>query len=165
MSEASRSGNPPASIKLVGQTSLRAGDEFSLRIQGGSPKKVVIEADDTLKTLVDRIRRLTGSKAKIATATVGGELVLNIDATAGSSIALLAGASGKDALAKLGLDPARLAAPIVAARGAPTVRPGGNFGLALTESLNISTAKDAAASLTVLKNAVSTTQTAYRSLY
>lgn len=157
--------NPESSVKLVAQTSLRAGDEFSFRIQGGTAKKIVIQADDTLTSLGDRIRRLTGSKAKVATGMVSGALVLNIDATAGSSIALLSGPPGKDALTKLGLDPARMSVPTTAARGAPSVRPGGNFGLALTESLNISTIKDAAATLTVIKNAISTTQTAYRSLY
>ena len=157
--------NPEASIKLVAQTSLRAGDEFSLRIQGGAAKKVVIQADDTLTTLADRIRGLTGSKAVVATAIVSGSMVLRIDAKAGSSVALVAGAPGKDALEKLGLNPTRLAVPVIAARGAPKVRPGGNFGLALTEALNLSTSKDAAATLTIIKSAISTTQTAYRSLY
>lgn len=157
--------NPEASVKLVAQTSLRAGDEFSLRIKGGAAKKVVIQADDTMTTLADRIRRLTGSGAVVATALVSGSMVLRIDAKTGSSVALVAGAPGKDALAKLGLDPTRLAVPVITARGAPKVHPGGNFGLALTEALNVSTAKDAAATLTVLKSAISTTQTAYRSLY
>ncbi|EIZ78721.1 regulatory protein FlaEY [Novosphingobium sp. Rr 2-17] len=157
--------NPPASVTLVAQTSLRAGDEFSLRINDGAAQKIVIEADDTLKSLGDRIRRITGSKANVIASTTAGALGLSIDAKAGSSIALVAGAPGKDALAKLGLDPTRLSVPVLVARGAPTVHPGGNFGLALTEALNLSTSKDAAATLTVLKNAISTTQTAYRSLY
>jgi hypothetical protein len=157
--------NPENSIKLVAQTSLRAGDEFSLRVQGGAAKKVVIEADDTMATLADRIRRLTGSKATVTTALVSGAMVLRIDAKTGSSIALVAGATDKDALAKLGLDPARLSVPVITPSNAPKVHPGGNFGLALTEALNITTSKDAAASLTVIKNAISTTQTAYRSLY
>ncbi|MFM9977382.1 MAG: hypothetical protein ACKVOP_04965 [Sphingomonadaceae bacterium] len=157
--------NPAASVTLVAQTSLRAGDEFALRIQGGPPRKIVIQADDTLATLGDRIRRLAGTKAKVATATTGGEMVLNIDATAGSSIALVAGAPGRDALEKLGLDPTRLAVPVIAPKNAPSVRPGGNFGLALNEALTIGTAKDAAVTLAALKGAISTTQTAYRSLY
>lgn len=157
--------NPEASVKLVAQTSLRAGDEFSLRIKGGAAKKVVIEADDTMTTLADRIRKMTGSGASVTTALVNGSTVLRIEAKTGSSVALVAGAPGKDALEKLGLDPTRLAVPVLAARNAPKVRPGGNFGLALTESLNLSTAKDAAATLTVIKSAISTTQTAYRSLY
>lgn len=157
--------NPEASVKLVAQTSLRAGDEFSLKVQGGTVRKVVIEADDTLATLGDRVRRLTGSKASVATTTVAGVTTLHIDAKAGSSVALIAGASDKDALAKLGIEPGRLAVPPITARNAPRVHPGGNFGLALTDALNVTTAKDAAASLTVLKSAISTTQTAYRSLY
>lgn len=157
--------NPPSSVTLVAQTSLRAGDEFSISVQGGAAKKIVILADDTLTTLGDRIRRLTGSKAKISTSTVAGALVLNIDAIAGSSITLVAGGAGKDALSKLGLNPARLSVPLVVPKGAPTVHPGGNFGLALTTALNLTSSKDAAATLSALKNAISTTQSAYRSLY
>lgn len=157
--------NPESSVKLVAQTSLRAGDEFSLRIQGGAAKKVVIQADDTLSTLADRIRALTGSKATVTATFVSGTAMLKIDAKAGSSIALVAGAKDKDALAKLGLDPARLAVPVIPASNAPRVHPGGNFGLALTEALNVTTSKDAAASLKVINSAISTTQTAYRSLY
>jgi hypothetical protein len=157
--------NPPSSVKLEAQTSLRAGDEFSISIAGGSPKKITILADDTLTTLGDRIRLLTGSKAKVVSTTVSGSIVLSIDATAGSSIALVAGAAGKDALAKLGLDPTRLSVPVIAATNAPKVRPGGNFGLALSDALNLSTAKDASAALTAITSAISTTQTAYRSLY
>lgn len=157
--------NPESSTTLVAQTSLRAGDEFSLRINGGAAQKVVIGADDTLKTLADRLRKLTGSKATVTATTIKGAISLSIDAKAGSTITLVAGAEGKDALAKLGMDPVRLSVPVTAPHGAPTVRPGGNFGLALTEALNVSTAKDAAATLTVLKSAISTTQTAYRSLY
>ncbi|WP_404367714.1 SBBP repeat-containing protein [Sphingomonas sp. MMS24-J45] len=157
--------NPEASVKLVAQTSLRAGDEFSLRVQGGAAKKVVIQADDTMTTLADRIRKLTGSGATVTTALVSGSTVLRIEAKAGSSVALVAGPEGKDALEKLGMDPTRLAVPVLAAKNAPKVRPGGNYGLALTEALNVTTAKDAAATLNVLKSAISTTQTAYRSLY
>lgn len=157
--------NPESSNTLVAQTSLRAGDEFSLRVQGGAAKKVVIQADDTLVTLGDRIRRLTGSKAVVAASTVAGVTTLRIDAKAGSSVALIAGPKDKDALAKLGIDPERLAVPPTTTSRSPKVHPGGNFGLTLTEALNVSTSKDAAASLTVLKNAISTTQTAYRSLY
>lgn len=157
--------NPESSVKLVAQTSLRPGDEFSLRVQGGTVRKLVIGADDTLTSLADRIRSLTGSRAVVATAKVSDSTVLRIDAKAGSSIELIAGPDGKDALAKLGIDPMRLSVPPTTTGKGPNVRPGGNFGLALTEALNISTPKDAAATLNVLKNAISTTQTAYRSLY
>jgi hypothetical protein len=157
--------NSENSTKLVAQTNLRAGDEFSISVLGGRPQKVTIQADDTLATLGDRVRRLTGSKATVVTATVEGATVLRIDAKPGSSVSLTAGAAGKDALAKLGLDPMRVTTPVTPPKNAPIVRPGGSFGLALTDSLAISTAAEAAASLVVIKNAISTTQTAYRSLY
>lgn len=157
--------NPDKPAELVTQTSLRAGDEFSLRVDGGSVRKIVIEAGDTLLTLADRIRRLTGSKAVITTPKVGEGNGLRIEAKPGSSIELIAGADGKDALVKLGIEPARLTAPTPIAGNAPRVRPGGSYGLALSEAMNLFTAKDAAVALKRVEDAISMTQTAYRSLY
>lgn len=156
---------PQDSPRLVAQTSLRPGDEFSVHVEGGTVRKIVIAADDTMATLAERLTRLVGAKATIATPKTATGTVLRITAKPGSSLELIAGAPGKDALAKLGLAPARLAVPDTAPANAPRVRPGGNFGLNLTPALNLSSAKDAAVALDRLKTAISTTQTAYRSLY
>lgn len=157
--------NPPTSIKLVAQTSLRAGDEFSIRVGEGAVRKIVIGADDTLATLAERLRQLTGTAITITTPRAGSGSALRIEPKAGQSIELIAGADGKDALAKLGFEPARIATPAVLDDDAPKVQPGGAFGLALTESLSIATAKDAASALELITSAISMTQTAYRSLY
>lgn len=156
---------PDNSAKLVAQTSLRAGDEFLMRVNGGSLRKVTITADDTLTTLADRIRRITGSSATVSTPKSGESNVLRIDAKNGTSIELVAGANGKDALAKLGLPEARIFAAPPVGENAPRVRPGGNFGLNLTEGLVIGTQQDAAFALGRIKQAISVTQTGYRSLY
>ena len=156
---------PDDSAKLVAQTSLRAGDEFAIRVNGGSVRKITIGADDTLTSLADRVRRITGSKATIGTPKVGDDNVLRIEAKAGTSIELIAGAAGKDALAKLGLPEARITAAAPVASNAPRVRPGGSYGLGLTSALAIGTAQDAGIALARIKQAISVTQTGYRSLY
>jgi hypothetical protein len=156
---------PENSAKLVAQTSLRPGDEFMVRVNGGSVRKITITEADTLTTLADRIRRITGSSATVSTPKSGEGNVLRIDAKAGASIDLIGGPDGKDALAKLGLPEARIVAAATVATNAPKVRPGGSFGLGLSEGLAIGSAQDAALALSRIKQAISMTQTGYRSLY
>lgn len=157
--------NSAPSTSLATQTSLRAGDEFGIRMQGGTIKKIVIAADETLTSLADKIRKITRTNAAITTPKINGKSTLRIDAKEGHAIELIAGAEGKDALAKLGMDPVRLSVATPAGPKDPKVRPGGNFGLALNEYMAIGTAKDATATLAKIKSALSMTQTAYRSLY
>ena len=157
--------NPPVSDKLVAQTALRAGDQFAVRVNDGTVRKITIGEDDTLKSLADRLRTITGSKVKLTTPLVDGERTLRIDPKAGNSIELIAGPEGSDALSKLGLDAQRIVVPPPVDDDAPKVRPGGSFGLGLTHAFNLSTLDDAKLSLKKLKEAVSMSQTAYRSLY
>ena len=156
---------PDASAKLVAQTGLRVGDEFGIRVEGEPLRKIVIGADDTLTTLADRVRRITGSKATVSTPKVGAGNVLRIEMKTGFEAELVAGADGRDALAKLGLPAARIQAPDPVAKNAPRVRPGGSFGLDLTDALAIGTREDAGVALARIKSAISVTQTGYRSLY
>ncbi|WP_088333044.1 SBBP repeat-containing protein [Sphingomonas mucosissima] len=156
---------PENSASLLAQTSLRPGDEFLVKVTGGNARKVTIRADDTIATLADRVRLLTGSKAIVMSAKSGTGYALRIEAKAGSSVELIAGGEGRDALAKLGIEPQRLTTPATVPANAPSVRPGGSFGLDLDQALNISTAAGAAVALDRVRQAVSMSQTAYRSLY
>lgn len=157
--------NPSGSVKLVAQTSLRAGDEFSLKVGKGPTVKIVVAAADTVKTLVARIAQQTGSKSAVVDGfSISGD-VLRFQASDATPIVLTAGGAGKDALAKLGIEPQRLTVPPTPRASDPKVSPGGTFGLVLSGALNLTTAKDAAAALKTVKSAISTTQSAYRSLY
>ncbi|MCB2014680.1 MAG: hypothetical protein R3E11_12990 [Sphingobium sp.] len=156
---------PLDSDKLTAQTSLREGDSFSVRLNDGAIRKISIAADDTMTSLAARIRSALGNKATVTTPTVDGKKVLRIEAKAGADVELIAGAAGNDALEKLGLDPSRLTVPEISGPRDPKVRPGGTYGLGLTEALSIGTAKDAAIALKTIKLAISVSQTAYRSLY
>lgn len=156
---------PQDSGLLTTHTSLRAGDSFSVRLNSGAVRKITIAADDTLASLSARVKSALSGKAAITTPTVNGERLLRIEAKAGADIELIAGPEGSDALAKLGMEPQQLTVPAIAGPREPKVRPGGTFGLSLTEALSIGTAKDAAIALKVVKDAISVSQTAYRSLY
>ena len=157
--------NPAGSTRLVAQTSLRAGDEFSLRVGSGAVKRIVIAADETAASLAERIGRLIGSKTLVTAPKDGAAHVLRFQATETTPITLIAGAAGKDALTKLGLEPARLSAPKLTAAGKPKVSPGGAFGLTLDNALGIATSAAATVALDRIKLAITTTQGAYRSLY
>jgi len=154
-----------ASARLTANTSLRAGDEFSIRVAGGKAQKIVIAEDDTLATLSARLSKLTGKKINVTTAKTDGGTVLRIEAKTGVPVDLIAGAADKDALAKLGLSPRRLTVPAIAGAKDPKVLPGGSFGLGLSTSLALDSVDDAKAALGDIKSALSMTQTAYRSLY
>ncbi|HEY0043605.1 MAG TPA: hypothetical protein VGB62_03555 [Allosphingosinicella sp.] len=157
--------NPNHATSLMANTSLRAGDEFTIRVDDGAEKKIVVTAKDTLTTLADRIRKLAGKNATVTTPRSGDGNVLRIDVKTGHSISLGAGAEGKDALDKLGMEPGRLWAAPIPDDDAPKVRPGGNFALMLSDALSIETAEGAGTALGKIKSALSMTQTAFRSLY
>ncbi len=157
---------PTDSVTLEAQTSLRAGDEFSIRVNGGAVRKIVIQKDDTLTKLANRIRLLTGTRlVNVTTPIVEDGRALRIAPQPGNSVTFIAGAKGRDALAKLGLDAQRIVAPASTSGTAPKVTPGGNFGLDLTEALAIDSKDSAKAALARITQAISFTQSAYRSLY
>lgn len=157
--------NAGNSISLTAQTTLRAGDEFSIRLGEGKEKKITIAADETLASLAEKIRKIAGKNATVTTPKLNGQVTLQITAKQGYPIELMAGAEGKDALGKLGLTPAKLFASPTPQPDDPKVKPGGNYGLGLSSALNLNSATDAAAALNTIKAALSMTQTAYRSLY
>lgn len=157
--------NPPISTALSSQTALKEGDIFSLRVDGGAVRSITIAKDESMASLAQKIQRITGNKGSATTAKVDGQLVLRIQVNTGHDIELIAGAEGRDALAKLGIDPVRLSAPAPKPKNAPKVTPGGVFNLNLSTTISLTDAKLAAEALNKVKSAISMTQSAYRSLY
>lgn len=150
---------------LVTETSLRVGDSFKISVDGENARSVTIEKGETMATLAQKIRRITGSDATITTPFTDGAATLKIEVKSGHMLELVAGPDGTDALAKLGLDPVRLVPPKVTDKDAPKVTPGGRYNLGLDDALTLLDAKTAATALAKIKSAVSMTQSAYRSLY
>lgn len=157
--------NPENSRLLTAQTSLRAGDEFGFRVNGGALRRVTVVADDTLTSFADRVRRLAGSNVTVSTPKADGKSLLRIEARPGTMVELVAGRDGRDALDKLGLDPTRMIAALPIPANAPRVRPGGAYGLDLSEALNVRDPTSAKLALEKIASAVSVSQTAFRSLY
>jgi hypothetical protein len=115
--------NPTISTALSSQTTLKEGDKFSLRVDGGAVRNITIAKDETMATLAQKIQRVLGKNGTATTAKVDGNTVLRVQVNTGHDIELIAGATGKDALAKLGIDPVRLSAPAPKAKMPPRSRP------------------------------------------
>ncbi len=156
---------PEVSANLVTQTSVKVGDSVSIRINRGAAIKLTIGPNDTVASLASRVGLLSGGRATVASAIKGDGRAFQITARGGATIELIAGPPGQDALAKLGIDAQILSQPPVRAASAPKVSPGGRFGLGLSTGLSLATAQDAGIALNAVTQAMSVTQTGYRSLY
>jgi trimeric autotransporter adhesin len=119
-----------------------------------------------LKTIASRIQGMLGASKGTVTATaVDGVQQLRITMKAGHELELIPGGTDSDALAKLGIEPQRIATQAPVSSSAPKVRPGGNFGLDLSDALSLSSLDSAKVALGKIEDAISMSQTAYRSLY
>jgi len=94
---------------LVDRSGVRAGEQFSIGLLGGRATTITIGKDETLNTLAAKINRALGGagRAEIVKEDKGDRL--RIVSAEGKSVALGAGAQGKDALAALGLEPGVIA--------------------------------------------------------
>ncbi|MFP6749710.1 MAG: hypothetical protein VCD66_19210 [Alphaproteobacteria bacterium] len=98
-------GNLPATppSEILSLTTLRPGQYFSIRVDGGATKRIEIETDDTLGFLSFKIKRALGS-AGTSTITRGiSDSALKIEARNEAIIEIIPGPDGFDALAPLGL--------------------------------------------------------------
>lgn len=93
------------STLLSSATSVRPGDSFKIRAaEGVKPATITIEAGETLATLSAKVKRVTGTAAKIEIITENNQSRLRISpADDRKSIELMAGPSGQDALESLGM--------------------------------------------------------------
>ncbi len=94
--------------RLITATStVRAGDYFSIKVNGGTALKITVAAGDTMRTLVTRINSAMLLKGEAALTRSGGDGV-RLSAKEGNVIELIRGKDGFDALAGLGLEPGKL---------------------------------------------------------
>ncbi|HZD26349.1 MAG TPA: SBBP repeat-containing protein, partial [Alphaproteobacteria bacterium] len=105
----SRLGLPAGSIphaettELTSLTSARAGQYFSISVNGEPPRRVEIEADDSLGFLSFKMKKILGSYGKVEVTDGIDSRSFSIQAKNGASIQFIAGPEGRDALAALGL--------------------------------------------------------------
>src|SRR5262249_30103257 len=97
--------NTAQSVRLIDNSSLRPGDSFFVKTsEGGAERKVTIDAADTLDTLALKIQRAAGYQVAVTTMQVQGRREISIKPqTSHSTIELVAGPAGHDALDGLGI--------------------------------------------------------------
>lgn len=105
--------NPNPSLALTSQTTLQAGDSFSLQVEGtaGHTSTITISQGETLQSLADSINSELLSAGKASVTYANGGDTLEITANAGYTIALKSGPANSDALGRLGITPGVITAP------------------------------------------------------
>ncbi len=155
------------SATLVANSSLRAGDQFSLKIGAGLAQTITIGPNDTYASLAQTINRVTGFQATASTTTVNGQSQLKIvPLNTRTTVQLLAGPKGQDALAPLGLASGEITldASNVDSSGKATKGGRSILGLNLTPTINLSSAADIKKASTALDLAIAKVENLYQDL-
>ena len=151
------------------QTSLRAGDYFSVSINGGRELKIEYREGDTFSTLANRINTLSTRNLKASVAIGEKGPALKIEAKNGATIDFISGKNGRNALSKLGLEERSIISPEILFdlnkdEGIDPEKLGGVFALRLNNGFAFSTKKEAEYIFTQLENALNVIESAHRSL-
>lgn len=155
------------SQKITAGSSIRAGEQFTVRAGTGRAQTITIEADDTLTTLSTKIKRATGFQAKVSISTSGGVRKLTIaplnDRTV---IEFGAGKDGKDALEFLGIPEGIVRNTVIDKKGASTSADGKGqiFGLGLEADLRLDSAVEIAHAQADIATAMGVIRKAYKDL-
>lgn len=169
-----RIGLPQGTLSGIGSqqitalTSIRAGDQFQVRAGEGSPAKTVtIEAQDTLETLANKVRRASNYQAKVDIVTVDGTRRLKVTPiNPRSTLEFFEGKTGKDALSLLGVSEGVVRSTTTNKDGKTVPADGGGqiFGLKMDKDLKLETASDISHTLAELATAMGVIRDAYKEL-
>tara|TARA_R110002096_G_scaffold436105_1_gene668160 strand:+ start:182216 stop:184990 length:2775 start_codon:yes stop_codon:yes gene_type:complete len=151
------------------QTSLRAGDHFYISVNGGRDIKIDIREGDTFDRLATRINTYSTRNLKASVTSGPDGPALKLQANNGAEVEFKAGADGRDALSKLGLEERSIIASEVLFdldddKGIDPEDLGGVFALGLNSAFSFSTRQEAEYIFNQLENAIQTIQSAHRSL-
>lgn len=158
------------STSVIAASSVRAGDQFKVQVGSGPATTITVQENDTFASLAQEINFATGYQATATTATVNGKTVLKIaPTTANNTVTLLAGSTGQDALAPLGLRAGLLtddANNTTASGSAEKSSSNGRsvLGLVLPSSMNISTTAGAKTAATALQLAIAKVENLYQDM-
>ena len=154
------------SKQLIAQSTLRAGEQFTVGPASGPATTITIAANETLDTLAVKIQRASGSQVTATVSTIAGQSTLKIVPAYGSSVVKLsAGPDGKNALATLGLTEG-IVAKIITIKGVIKQGDGGNkiYGLGLSSTLNIDSAAQISHAKAVVGTSLGIVRRAYQDL-
>lgn len=154
------------SKRLTAASSLRPGEQFTVRAGTGRPQTITIANDETLETLAQKIRRATGFQAKVTIGTSEGSRKLTIaPQNPRAVIEFGVGKEGKNALESLGIAEGVVRNTTVGARGVePADGKGQIYGLSLDPELKLVSSVDIAHAAADLAVAQGVVRRAYRDL-
>lgn len=150
---------------LTDQTTLKAGDSFTIDVSNGSSTRSVtisIDADETLSSLVLKINNKLGDAGTASVSYSSGSKTLKLESSSGYALTLSSDDTDSDALAGLGLD------EITLTDGSVTVTEDSKtktvYGLGLDSDMSFSTKSEANAVKATIGNVLSTIESIYSSI-
>ncbi len=156
------------SQQLTAQSSLRAGDQFTVKPGDGVATTITIDPAETLKTLATKIQRASGFEATVTVGTsLDGHQALHImPANARLTVEIGAGTANKDALAILGIPEGVVRTTVANSAGANVPGDGKSqlYGLGLSSNLNLSNAAQISHALAQVSAAMGIVRSAYQGL-
>ena len=154
------------SQQITAATSIRAGDQFTVRSGSGRASTITIDAAETLTTLSQKIRRASGFLAKLTFATSDGVRKLTIAPQTGRTlIEFGAGPPDKDALEFLGLPEGVVRdSRVVDGKTVPADGKGQIYGLGLPSKLNLSDPKEISHAAAEVAAAMGVIRSVYKDL-
>jgi hypothetical protein len=153
------------SARLTAQSSLRAGDTFTLKA-GSRTQTITIDAAETLDTLATKLRRASGFQAKVSISTVDGMRSLRVEpANDRAVLEFGAGKADRDALAMLGIPEGIVRkTKMVDGKTVPADGKSMIYGLGLEDALNLDGDMDRNHALAVVGKAMGTVRQIYKDL-
>jgi hypothetical protein len=153
-----------STVDLASNTTVRAGDSFNIQIAGPSTRTatITIQQGETLDSLATQINAELINAGKASVVYSNGAQALKIAINKGFSATLQPGASGFDALSRLGLGAVTLSnAPTKSSSTTSSSNSAQVFGLGLTGTMDISTTSSAGAAKAELGNVMAIIQNIY----
>jgi hypothetical protein len=153
------------SARLTAQSSLRAGDTFTMKV-GSRTQTITIDAAETIDTLATKIRRASGFQAKVSISTTDGLRSLRIEPASDRTLVEFgAGKTDRDALAMLGI-PEGVVRKTITEDGKTRPADGKEmlYGLGLEDALNLDSELDRNHALAVVGKAMGIVRQIYKDL-
>jgi hypothetical protein len=151
---------------VTAQSSVRAGDFFTIQVNDGPARKIFVQAGDTMRALAQRVDLALGLKGGAEVSRGGGGDKLKIEVNNDSTVTLKAGTAGLDALAGLGLQPGVLYGKDAKDRATRTddLKSINSFALKLGRNLDLTTDRQARMAAASLNGAMEAIKQASRRL-
>ena len=152
---------PPTAVAAL--TSARAGQSLTIAVGDGAPRRITLEAGDSLGFLAFKMNRVLGNDGRATIEKDADGRYLKIEALGGKRIDIAGGPEGRDLLAPLGLKPATLY-PDAAKGDDGLAVDDGIYALGLFDGISVADRGKATDAGVVLDNALRALRKAYTTL-